>query len=87
MAKFAAENGMEVFYQAVEQNYNTAEDARWFETSENWPTDTPQAVALAAPRKVILHLKREADRAAWDWPLRVGAVDGSGGVTVKVEGE
>ena len=45
VAQFAAENGMEVFYQAVEQNYNTPEDPRWFETSDNWPKDPAQAVA------------------------------------------
>jgi MoaA/NifB/PqqE/SkfB family radical SAM enzyme len=36
---------MEVFYQAVEQNYNTPEDTRWFEHSANWPKDAGQAVA------------------------------------------
>ena len=44
VARFAAEHGMEVFYQAVEQNYNTPEDPRWFETSENWPRDPSRAV-------------------------------------------
>ena len=43
VAKFAAQNGMEIFYQAVEQNYNTPEDSRWFETSDNWPTDPSKA--------------------------------------------
>ncbi len=45
VAQFAARNGMEVFYQAVEQNYNTPEDTRWFEHSENWPADPSQAVS------------------------------------------
>jgi len=44
VAQFAAQNGMEVFYQAVEQNYNTPEDSRWFEHSDNWPKDPSQAV-------------------------------------------
>jgi len=56
VARFAAEHGMEVFYQAVEQNYNTPEDARWFETSENWPRDP--AVAEGAVRRLIA-LKRQ----------------------------
>ena len=56
VAKFAAQNGMEVFYQAVEQNYNTPEDSRWFETSENWPTDTSQAVAAV---RGLIDLKKQ----------------------------
>jgi len=45
VAHYAAENGFEIFYQAVEQNYNTPEDPRWFDTSENWPKDSSKAVA------------------------------------------
>jgi MoaA/NifB/PqqE/SkfB family radical SAM enzyme len=45
LAKFARQDGVEIFYQAVEQNYNTAEDPYWFLTSENWPKDTPKAIA------------------------------------------
>src|SRR5207244_11957099 len=56
VAQFAAGNGMEVFYQAVEQNYNTAEDQRWFEHSENWPKDASQAVS--AVRGLIALKKR-----------------------------
>src|SRR5262249_50377634 len=44
VARFAAEHGFEVFYQAVEQNYNTPEDPRWFETSANWPRNPHNAV-------------------------------------------
>src|SRR5207248_815876 len=44
VARYAAEHGYEVFYQAVEQNYNTPEDPRWFETSANWPQDPSRAV-------------------------------------------
>ena len=33
VARFAKHNGLEVFYQPIEQNYNTAEDSRWFEHS------------------------------------------------------
>ncbi|HKA02493.1 MAG TPA: radical SAM protein [Candidatus Solibacter sp.] len=56
VAEFAANNGFEVFYQAVEQNYNTPEDPRWFETSENWPRD-PE-MAIQAVRRLI-ELKRK----------------------------
>ncbi len=51
VAHFAAANGCEVFYQAVEQNYNTAEDSRWYEHSENWPTDPERAIG--AVRRLI----------------------------------
>jgi dienelactone hydrolase len=47
--------------------------------------DTPQAVALASPRTVTLHLKAEADRAAWEWPLRLQKATG-GGLVLKVVG-
>src|SRR5215471_8727137 len=56
IARYAAENGFEIFYQAVEQNYNTPEDPRWFETSENWPRD-PE-MAIQAVRRLI-ELKRK----------------------------
>lgn len=45
--------------------------------------DTPQAVALAAPRPVVLHVRTETDRAAWAW----AAATGGRSVTVKVVGE
>src|SRR4030095_964102 len=46
VAWFAMRNGVEVFYQPIEQNYNTAEDADWFEHSETWPRNTDEAVAV-----------------------------------------
>src|SRR5262245_40963327 len=51
VAQYAAQNGFEIFFQAVEQNYNTPEDPRWFETSGNWPKDPSEAIA--AVRRVI----------------------------------
>lgn len=45
VAEYADKNGLEVFYQPIEQNYNTAEDPRWFEKSETWPKDANRAVA------------------------------------------
>ena len=56
VAEYAAKNGMEVFYQAVEQNYNTPEDPRWFETSENWPTDASQAATAV---RGLIELKKQ----------------------------
>jgi MoaA/NifB/PqqE/SkfB family radical SAM enzyme len=53
VAEYAAANGMEVFYQAVEQNYNTEEDPRWFEHSDNWPKSPSRAVA-AVERLIAL---------------------------------
>lgn len=45
VAWFAQQNGLEVFYQPIEQNYNTPENARWFEHSNTWPDDPEKAVA------------------------------------------
>src|SRR2546423_1496331 len=56
LAHYAADGGMEVFYQAIEQNYNTEEDARWFEHSDNWPADTGKAVAAV---EQLIALKRQ----------------------------
>ena len=55
VTRFAAEHGMEVFYQPIEQNYNTEEDARWWEHTENWPKDTAGAVAAV---EELIALKR-----------------------------
>jgi hypothetical protein len=45
IAEYADQPGMEVFFQPIEQNYNTPADPHWFEKSDNWPTDTEMAVA------------------------------------------
>lgn len=45
VAEYADQPGMEVFFQPIEQNYNTPEDAYWFTKSDNWPRDTEKAVA------------------------------------------
>jgi len=46
VAQFAAQRGLEVFYQPIEQNYNTPEDATWFEHSETWPIDAAKTVKV-----------------------------------------
>jgi len=55
VARFADERGLEVFYQPIEQNYNTQEDPHWFELSENWPGDPMEAVAAV---QALISLKR-----------------------------
>jgi MoaA/NifB/PqqE/SkfB family radical SAM enzyme len=45
VAEYANQPGMEVFFQPIEQNYNTPEDPYWFEKSDNWPRDPDKAVA------------------------------------------
>ena len=45
VAEYAQQGGMEVFFQAIEQNYNTAEDPYWFQHSDNWPTEVEKAVS------------------------------------------
>lgn len=56
VARFATQDGMHVFYQPIEQNYNTAEDPRWFETSPNWPRDVDKAVRVV---EELIGLKRQ----------------------------
>ncbi|HLB54037.1 MAG TPA: radical SAM protein [Gemmatimonadales bacterium] len=56
IAAYAAENGLEVFYQPIEQNYNTKEDPRWFDSSPNWPTDPDEAVRAV---EGLIALKRQ----------------------------
>jgi MoaA/NifB/PqqE/SkfB family radical SAM enzyme len=55
VARYATREGMEVFYQPIEQNYNTAEDPTWFRSSPTWPRDP--AAAVRAVRELI-ELKR-----------------------------
>jgi MoaA/NifB/PqqE/SkfB family radical SAM enzyme len=45
IARYAAVNGLDVFYQPIEQNYSTPEDPAWYAKSETWPSDTGRAVA------------------------------------------
>ncbi len=46
MAHFAKSIDAEVFYQPIEQNYNTLEDPQWFAHSDTWPTDTHKAISI-----------------------------------------
>jgi hypothetical protein len=48
--------------------------------------DMPQAVALAFPRKVRLHVKSEEAAKAWGWPLRLQQALGENHLQVRVVG-
>ena len=56
IARYAQARGLEVWYQPIEQNYNTPEDPRWFEHSPTWPKDRERAAAAVAE---LIELKRE----------------------------
>jgi MoaA/NifB/PqqE/SkfB family radical SAM enzyme len=56
VARFANRDGMEIFFQPIEQNYNTPEDSKWFEHSDNWPRDTEKAIAVV--RQLIAYKKQ-----------------------------
>lgn len=45
LARFATRDGMDILYQPIEQNYNREPDDRWFEHSDNWPSDPDEAAA------------------------------------------
>jgi MoaA/NifB/PqqE/SkfB family radical SAM enzyme len=65
VAHYAAENGLEVFYQPIEQNYNTEDDPHWFDNSDNWPTDIGEAVRVV---EKLVALKREGLPIANSYP-------------------
>lgn len=56
IAQYAQANQCEVFYQPIEQNYNTAEDPNWFQSSQTWPRDTASVVAKI---EELIELKRK----------------------------
>jgi MoaA/NifB/PqqE/SkfB family radical SAM enzyme len=55
VARFAKENDLEVFYQPIEQNYNTEEDTEWYLHSSNWPKDGERAASAV---KELIELKQ-----------------------------
>ena len=55
LARFATQDGVDIFYQPIEQNYNTPEDPEWFKHSDNWPEHPEQAIAGV---KKLIELKR-----------------------------
>ncbi len=57
VAHYAASRpGFEVFYQPIEQNYNTEDDPHWFQTSSNWPSDPALALSVV---EHLIELKGE----------------------------
>src|ERR1035438_9506138 len=56
VARFATRPGLAVFYQPIEQNYNTAENPKWFVTSPTWPRH-PEAAVRAVLQ--LIQLKRD----------------------------
>lgn len=52
VARFAQQEKLEVFFQPIEQNYNTGNDPEWYKHSDNWPSDT------TAARDVVKQLVR-----------------------------
>jgi MoaA/NifB/PqqE/SkfB family radical SAM enzyme len=56
VARFANQPGFEIFYQPIEQNYNTPEDHEWFLHSDNWPKDTAKAVSHV---RELIKMKRQ----------------------------
>jgi MoaA/NifB/PqqE/SkfB family radical SAM enzyme len=61
VARFGNQEGMEVFFQPIEQNYNTAEDSQWYLESENWPKDTARAIANV---RQLIEMKKQGYRIA-----------------------
>jgi dienelactone hydrolase len=49
--------------------------------------DTPQAVALAFPRPVRLHVQEERDAESWQWPLQLQKALGRDYLTIRTAGE
>jgi len=64
VARFAQQEDLEVFYQPIEQNYNTAEDPLWFTHSDTWPSDTETVVGIV---KNLRELKRQGLPIANSW--------------------
>jgi MoaA/NifB/PqqE/SkfB family radical SAM enzyme len=56
VARYANQEGVDVFFQPIEQNYNTLEDPRWWEHTDNWPRDTEKVVCVV---KQLIDMKRE----------------------------
>ena len=72
VAKFGNQEGMDVFYQAIEQNYNTPDDTQWYLHSDNWPKDTGKAVANI---EQLIQLKQQGYRIANSVPQLEAMID------------
>jgi len=56
VARFAADNRVEVLYQPIEQNYNTPNDPAWFQNSDNWPRNIQKVTEVL---RELTDLKRQ----------------------------
>ena len=56
VAFFAKRHDLKVFYQPIEQNYNTLEDPEWFKHSDTWPDDAWKAVKVVRQLCVLKKL-------------------------------
>ena len=56
VAHYASQEGLHVFYQPIEQNYDTDEDPKWFEHSNTFPGDREKAAATV---NQLIRLKRD----------------------------
>ena len=56
VARYARDHDMDVLYQPIVQNYNTAEDPFWYTHSPTWPRDTARAQATV---RELIQLKSE----------------------------
>lgn len=55
VARYATSRGVDVFYQPIHQNYNTAHDPDWFRKPGNWPRDIGKAISVVED---LIRLKR-----------------------------
>ncbi len=53
LAEFATQDGVDILYQPIEQNYNSTADSEWYLHSDNWPRD-PAAAASVIDRLIEL---------------------------------
>ena len=53
LAQFAEKDGVEIFFQPIEQNYNTEEDAQWWLHTENWPKPEDIPTVLENVRELV----------------------------------
>lgn len=49
--------------------------------------DVPQAVGLVFPRRTVLHVRTDADRASWTWSAQLATTVGEDLLTIKMVGD
>ncbi|MFQ5903113.1 MAG: radical SAM protein, partial [Candidatus Binatia bacterium] len=56
LARYATQDGIDILYQPIVQNYGALEDAAWFAHSDNWPKDGEKAAAVV---RRLMRMKRQ----------------------------